>query len=65
MTRNVYELDPMVCPKCSGTMKIVAFITDYAAVDWIINHIKLPFVTEKPPPDVFEAAKKFCNFSGG
>jgi hypothetical protein len=31
-------------------MKIVAFITDYQAVDRIIDHLKLRFVTEKPPP---------------
>jgi len=27
--------------KCRGTMKIVAFITDYTAVDRIIGHLKL------------------------
>ena len=31
-------------------MKVVAFITDYAAVDRIIGHLKLTFVAEKPPP---------------
>jgi len=50
MIRKVYEVDPMVCPKCGGTMKVVAFITDYAVVDRIIDHLKLTFVAEKPPP---------------
>jgi len=40
----------MVCPKCGGPMKVVAFITDYAAVDRIIEYLKLTFVAEKPPP---------------
>jgi len=31
-------------------IKVVAFITDYAAVDRIIDHLKLRFVAEKPPP---------------
>jgi hypothetical protein len=31
-------------------MKVVAFITDYAAVGRIIDHLKLRFVVEKPPP---------------
>ncbi|MGA2587577.1 MAG: hypothetical protein ABSF88_11225 [Candidatus Aminicenantales bacterium] len=36
-------------------MKVVAFITDYAAVDRIIDHLKLTFVAEKPlPSHVFE-----------
>jgi len=40
----------MICPKCGGTMKVVAFITDYQAVDRIIDHPKLRFIAEKPPP---------------
>ncbi|MCX6575412.1 MAG: transposase, partial [Candidatus Aminicenantes bacterium] len=31
-------------------MKVVAFITNYPAVDRIIDHLKLTFVAEKPPP---------------
>jgi len=31
-------------------MKIVAFITDHQAVDRIIDHPKLVFVADKPPP---------------
>jgi hypothetical protein len=50
MIRKVYEIDPMVCPQCGGQMKVVAFITDYQAVDRIIDHLKLTFVAEKPPP---------------
>jgi transposase len=50
MIRKVYEVDPMRCPKCGGSMKVVALITDYAAVDRIIDHLKLTFVAEKPPP---------------
>jgi hypothetical protein len=55
MIRKIYEVDPMVCPQCGGTMKVVAFITSYPAVDRIIDHLKLRFVAEKPPPShVFE-----------
>ncbi|MCX6578267.1 MAG: acid--CoA ligase [Candidatus Aminicenantes bacterium] len=47
----------MGCPKCGGRMKIIAFITDYSVVDRIINHLKLRFIAEKPPPSrVFEQA---------
>lgn len=48
MIRKVYEVDPMICPKCGGTMKVIAFITDYQAVDRIIDHLKLTFIPEKP-----------------
>jgi transposase len=55
MIRKVYEVDPLVCPKCGGRMKIVAFLTEYAVVDRIIRHLELTFVAEKPPPAyVFE-----------
>ena len=28
----------------------IAFLTDYAVVDRIIDHLKLTFVADKPPP---------------
>jgi hypothetical protein len=31
-------------------MKVVTFLTDAAVVDRIIDHLKLTFVAEKPPP---------------
>ena len=50
MIRKVYEVDPLVCPQCGGRMKAIAYLTDYAVVDRIINHLKLTFVDDKPPP---------------
>jgi hypothetical protein len=36
-------------------MKVVAFITEVAVVDRIIDHLKLGFVADRPPPSpVFE-----------
>jgi len=51
MIRKVYEVDPMLCSKCGGLMKVVAFITDYQAIDRIIDHLKLRFIAERPPPE--------------
>jgi len=50
MIRKVYEVDPMLCPKCGGRMKVIAFLTDFCVVDRIIGHLKLTFVAERPPP---------------
>jgi len=50
MIRKVYEVNPLRCPKCQGQMKVIAFLTDFSVVDKIINHLKLTFVAEKPPP---------------
>jgi hypothetical protein len=50
MIRKVYEVDPMTCPRCRGQMKVISFLIDYAVVDRIIDHLKLTFVAERPPP---------------
>ena len=41
MIRKVYEIDPLICPKCGETMRIVSFIEDYKVIDKIIDHLKL------------------------
>jgi hypothetical protein len=48
MIRKVYEIDPLVCPQCGGQMRVIAYLTDYAVVDRIIDHLKLSFVAEGP-----------------
>ncbi|MCX6574778.1 MAG: hypothetical protein NTV82_00105, partial [Candidatus Aminicenantes bacterium] len=37
---------PLLCAECGGTMKVIAFITDFSMVDRIINHLKLTFVAD-------------------
>ncbi len=41
MIRKVYEVDPLRCPRCGGRMKVIAFLTEYAVVDRIREHLKL------------------------
>ncbi|MBE0449040.1 MAG: acid--CoA ligase [Actinobacteria bacterium] len=31
-------------------MKVISFFTDSSVVDRIINHLKLSFVADRPPP---------------
>jgi hypothetical protein len=50
LIRKVYEVDPLICPRCGGRMRVVAFLTEYAVVDRIIRHLELTFTAEKPPP---------------
>jgi len=50
MIRKVYEIDPLVCPKCGREMKIIAFVTDHSVVAQILDHLKLRFVADKPSP---------------
>jgi len=50
MIRKVNEVNPMTCPRCQAEMRVIAFITDHAVVDRIIDHLKLTFVAERPTP---------------
>lgn len=44
---------PLICPKCQGQMGVIAFLTDYAVVDRIIDHLKLTFDADILPPPHF------------
>jgi hypothetical protein len=39
LIKRVYEVDPLVCPRCHGEMRIVAFIVDAAVIDKILRHL--------------------------
>lgn len=50
LIRRVYEVDPLLCPKCGNTMKIIAFIErrgQAATVEKILRHCGL--WTDPPP----------------
>ena len=50
LIRRVYEVDPLLCPKCGNTMKIIAFIErrgQAATVEKILRHCGLWI---DPPP---------------
>ena len=48
--RKVYEIDPLLCPQCGAGMKLIVFIEDHKVIDKIIDHLKLSFQAERPPP---------------
>jgi len=48
--KKAYEVDPLICPKCGGSMSIISFIEDHKVIDKIIDHLKLTFTAERPPP---------------
>jgi len=39
LIKKIYEVNPLICPKCGGDMRIIAFIEDYKIVrkilDWL------------------------------
>lgn len=48
LIRKVYEIDPLLCPYCGATMRIVAFLIDLASLRRILAH--LGFAPQQPEP---------------
>ena len=36
---RIYENRPLQCPRCGGAMRIIAFVTEPASIQRILNHI--------------------------
>lgn len=52
LIKSVFEVDPLKCPTCGGTMKIVAFIEDEPVIEKILRHCKLwKEEPARPPPE--------------
>jgi hypothetical protein len=50
LIRKIYEVDPLTCSKCGGTMRIIAFIHDPEPVRAILEHLKLWEYPRRAPP---------------
>jgi len=35
---KIYQVDPLLCPRCGKRMSVVAFVTGSAAIGKIIDH---------------------------
>jgi len=50
MIKKIYEVDPLLCPRCGGQMSILTFIEEPKVIDKIIRHLNLTFKAIRPPP---------------
>lgn len=41
LIQKVYEVDPLECPKCGHTMRLIAVIDDSAVIRRILKHLRL------------------------
>jgi hypothetical protein len=57
LIRQVYEVDPLLCPQCGGTMKVIAVIERPAVVRQILDHLGFPTAAPslRAPPDPLDA----------
>ena len=51
LLRRVFAVDCLVCPRCSGLMTVIAYITEVAVVTKILTHLGLP----SEPPELSPA----------
>jgi hypothetical protein len=50
---KVYEIDPMVCPRCGSEMKVIAVIQEPTEIDRILKHL---VKQGRPPPGLDPAS---------
>ncbi len=56
LIQRIYEVDPLVCPKCQGTMRIISFIEELDIIEKILRHLDLWDIRNYDPP------KKISNY---
>jgi hypothetical protein len=54
LIRKIYEVDPLVCPKCKGAMRISSSIEDPSVIRSILAHLGLWLVRARPPPKIHD-----------
>ena len=50
LIKKAYEVDPLLCTKCQGTMKIISFIEDLDIIEKILCHLGLWDIRNHDPP---------------
>ena len=50
LIRRVYEVDPLVCPRCGGEMRVMGFITEPSLIKRILDHLRKREKVSRPPP---------------
>ena len=53
---KVFQADPLVCRRCGGPLKPVAYITDALAIRQILEHLDFS-PPEKPPPETRDVVR--------
>jgi hypothetical protein len=65
LIRRIFEVDPLVCAKCGGAMRVLAFVTNRESVRGILRHLEkrravapeaVPSEPRPPPPPRVPAA---------
>lgn len=60
LIQKIYEVDPLTCPKCKGSMKILSFIDQPEVIKAILQHIGLWERESRPPPKTKASSSDYC-----
>ena len=63
LVNKVYEVDPLVCSKCGGKMRVISYIEDEDVIWRILNHLGLleeetVGSSERAPPGTTSPARE-------
>ncbi len=50
LIRRIYQVDPLVCARCGGEMRIISFITDPSVIRKILVHLARRAPPKRGPP---------------
>jgi hypothetical protein len=56
LIQKIYEVDPLVCPKRQGAMRVISSIEDPSVIRTILEHLGLWPTKSRPPPKIAYAA---------
>jgi len=49
LIQKIYEVDPLICPKCSSEMKVISVIEDEEVIKKILKHLRLCDLKARSP----------------
>jgi RNase P protein component len=60
LLQKIYEVDPLICPKCQGTMRIISSIEDEEIIKAILKHFGLWLIKSRPVPKAHSPTVAAC-----
>src|SRR5450830_832068 len=63
LIRRVYEIDPLVCPRCRGVIRVVSFIIEGRVIRRILDHLDASArraTQDRAPPPAAAAPSAFA-----
>jgi hypothetical protein len=62
---NAFAVDVLQCSRCPGRLRVIAFITEAAAVRRILDHLGLPSTVPRLAPARDPPQMEFDSFGSG